>query len=120
MTDKNKNFTPNTVGNVEKLNELARLEKEIHTLLFTSYPTNSERNHAAAKLAENALKQKGLDPATKKYLTWIKDNFSNMLDTDIDKEEVNTTYDPGRAGDVDKHIQDIINQGNVAVTESFA
>ena len=34
MTDKNKNFTPNTVGNVEKLNELARLEKEIHTLLF--------------------------------------------------------------------------------------
>ena len=120
MTDKNKNFTPNTVGNVEKLNELARLEKEIHTLLFTSYPTNSERNHAAAKLAENALKQKGLDPATKKYLTWIKDNFSNMLDTDIDKEEVNTTYDPGRAGDVDKHIQDIINQGNVTVTESFA
>lgn len=119
VTDKNKNFTPNTVGNVEKLNKLASLEKELHNLLFTTYPTNSERNHAAAKLAENALKQKGLDTATKKYLTWIKDNFSSMLDTDIEKEDVNTTYDPGRAGDVDKHIQDIINQGNVTVTESF-
>jgi hypothetical protein len=120
MTDKNKNFTPNTVGNVDKLNQLAGLEKELHTLLFTTYPTNSERNHAAAKLAENALKQKGLDSATRKYLTWIKDNFSSMLDTDIEKEDVNTTYDPNRAGDVDKHIQDIINQGNVTVTESFA
>jgi hypothetical protein len=120
MTDKNKNFTPNTVGNVDKLNQLAGLEKELHTLLFTTYPTNSERNHAAAKIAENALKQKGLDSATRKYLTWIKDNFSSMLDTDIEKEDVNTTYDPNRAGDVDKHIQDIINQGNVTVTESFA
>ena len=118
MTDKNKNFTPNTVGNTQKLNALAALEKELHTLMFSTYPTNSERNHAAAKLAENALKQKHLDPATRKYLTWIKDNFSSMSATDIENENVNTTYDPGRANDVDAHIQDIINQGNVTVTES--
>lgn len=114
------NYTPNTVKDKEKLNKLAAVEKELFSLLLIKYPTNSERNHAAAKLAENALKQKGLDPATKKYLTWIKDNYSSMLDTDIENEEANSTYDPNRAGDVDKHIQDIINQGNVAVTESFA
>ena len=113
------NYTPNTVKNVEKLNELAKVEKEAFNLLMIAYPTNSERNHAAAKLAENALKQKGLDSATRKYLTWIKDNFSSMLDTDIENEDTNTTYDPNRAGDVDQHIQDIINQGNVTVTESF-
>ena len=113
-------YTPNTVKNVEKLNELAAVEKELFTLLMITYPSNSERNHAAAKLAENALKQKGLDPSTRKYLTWVKDNFSLMLETDIEKEKPNTTYDPNRAGDVDKHIQDIIDQGNVQVTESFA
>ena len=119
MTNKSNNFTPNTVGNTQKLNALAALEKELHTLMFSTYPTNSERNHAAAKLAENALKEKHLDPATRKYLTWIKDNFSSMTATDIENEKVNTTYDPGRADDVDAHIQDIINQGNVTVTESF-
>ena len=112
-------FSPNVVNNVEKLNELAKVEKEAFNLMMITYPSNSERNHAAAKLAENALKQKGLDPATRKYLTWIKDNFSVMLETDIETEKPNTTYDPNRAGDVDKHIQDIINQGNVQVTESF-
>lgn len=112
-------FSPNVVNNVEKLNELAKVEKEAFNLMMITYPSNSERNHAAAKLAENALKQKGLDPATRKYLTWIKDNFSSMLSTDIENEDANTTYDPNRAGDVDKHIQDIINQGNVQVTESF-
>lgn len=117
-TSKNNNYTPNTVGNVEKLNELAALEKELYTILFTTYPTNSERNHAAARIAANALKQKGLDPATKKYLKWVSDNFSSMLETDISKEEVNTTYDPNRANDIDKHIQDIIDQGQVTVTES--
>lgn len=119
MTNKSNNFTPNTVGNTQKLNALAALEKELHTLMFSTYPTNSERNHAAAKLAENALKEKHLDPATRKYLTWIKDNFSAMTATDIENEKVNTTYDPGRADDVDAHIQDIINQGNVTITESF-
>jgi hypothetical protein len=120
LKGRSKNFTPNTVNNVQKLNELAKLEKEMFTILRVPYPTNSERNHAAAKLAENALKQKGLDPAVKEYLTWIKNNFSSMLETDIENEGISSTYDPNRAGDVDQHIQDIINQGNVTVTESFA
>jgi hypothetical protein len=111
-------YTPNMVKDKSKLNELAALEKKIFEMLLIHYPTNSERNHAAAKLAENALKQKGIDPATRKYLTWVKDNFSSMLDTDIENEKPNQTYDPNRANDVDKHIQDIIDQGNVQVTES--
>lgn len=112
-------YTPNMVKNKSKLNELATLEKKIFEMRLVHYPTNSERNHAAAKLAENALKHKGIDPATRKYLTWVKDNFSSMLDTDIENEKPNQTYDPNRANDVDKHIQDIIDQGNVQVTESF-
>lgn len=118
-TGHGRSFTANTIHDVDKLNELANLEKELFNLLYIEYPTHSERNHAAAKLAENALKQKNLDPATKKYLTWIKDNYSDMLKTDIETEDINTTYDPNRADDVDKHINDIINQGNVTVTESF-
>ena len=99
---------------------MARLEKELHTLAFTHYPTNSERNFAAAKIAENTLKNnKHLDPASKKYLEWVRDNFSNMLDTDIANEGQTTTFDPSKSEDLDKVIDEIITTGNVTVTESY-
>ena len=121
LRDRKSNLiSPIHVKDIEKLNELTRLEKELHTLAFTHYPTNSERNFAAAKIAENTLKNnKHLDPASKKYLEWVRDNFSNMLDTDIANEGQTTTFDPSKSEDLDKVIDEIITTGNVTVTESY-
>lgn len=111
-------LTPNQVS-VEKLKKLAKLEYDIHTHTFAKYPTMSERNWAGVKIAKSALENcKDLDPAFKKYMQWIVDNYSNMLDTDIAEIYNTATFDPKTAEDLDQHLNNLITQNNIALTES--
>lgn len=103
----------------DKLNELAKLEKEFYEMIHCSYPTDLERTHAGVKAAKKLLEQKDLDPALKKYCQWVVDNFSSVRKTDIDKLYNTTTFDPKEAEDLDKHIEDLINDNNIVLTESF-
>lgn len=105
--------------NDEKVNELAKLEKEYYEAIFASYPTDMERTHAGVKIAKQLLEEKDLDPAIKKYCTWIVDNFSNIEKSDIKEIYNKTTFDPKEADDLDKHLQDLITDNNLVLTESF-
>ena len=79
-----------------------------------------ERTYAAVKIARNLLKdEKNLDPAVRKYAQWIIDNFSNLEKANIDKIYNKTTFDPKEAEDLDKHLQELIKDNNVVLTESF-
>lgn len=110
-------FTPNQVD-TEKLNELSKLEKQIFEYIFSKYPTTNERNYAALKIAKNMLSSgQDLDPSIEKYLQWIVDNYSSMADTDIEVDYNETTFDPKSADDLDQHLQSIINQGSIVLTE---
>lgn len=104
----------------EDVAELTKLEKDFYEAIFASYPTDMERTYAAVKIARNLLKdEKNLDPAVKKYAQWIVDNFSNLEKANIDKIYNKTTFDPKEAEDLDKHLQELIRDNNVVLTESF-
>ena len=111
-------YTANEID-TERLNKLAKLEKDIYELSFSSYPTMMERNHAATKIAKNLLDSgEEIDPSIKKYLQWIVDNYSTTLDTEIEEIYNQTTFDPKTADDLDAHLQKLITQNEVVLTES--
>ena len=99
----------------DKLTELAKLEGEFYKAIYSRYPTALERTHAGVKVA----KQKNLEPQVKKYCQWIVDNFSNINHANIDTIYNKTTFDPKEAENLDKHLEDIIKDNNVTLTESF-
>lgn len=103
----------------EDLNKLAQLEKEYHQMALSSYPSNLERNRAGVKIAKDLLVNGDLDEPMKKYCQWIVDNFSNLENTNIDTIYNNTTYDPKEAENLDKHLEDLINDNNIVLTESY-
>lgn len=104
----------------EKIEELAKLEKDLYEAIFCSYPTDLERTHAGVKVAKNLLKDdKNLDPSLKKYCQWIVNNFTNIDKANIDKLYNKTTFDPKEAEDLDKHLTDLITNNNLVLTESF-
>lgn len=112
-------ITSNQVSN-EKLKKLVELERKIAKLTLSSYPTIQERNFASVTVAKNLLEneQKSLDPSLKKYLEWIVDNYSSSLDTDI-REIYNTvTFDPTEADNLDEHLNKLIKDHDVVLTES--
>lgn len=103
----------------EDLNKLAQLEKEYHQMALSSYPSNLERNRAGVKIAKDLIANGNLDEPMKKYCQWIVDNFSNLENTNIDTIYNNTTYDPKEAENLDKHLEDLINDNNIVLTESY-
>lgn len=103
----------------EKLNQLTKLEKEFYESIFCSYPTDSERSYAGVKIAKKLLDDKSLDPSLKKYCQWIVDNFSSLEKTDIKEIYNTTTFDPEEAENLDKHLEDLIKDNNITITESF-
>ena len=111
-------YTPNEFK-TEKLNELAKLEMELHKNVFSSYPTPLERCHASVRAAKTLLAQKDLDPEIKKYCKWIVDNFSDIHKTNISTIYNSTTFSPEEAEDLDKHLNDLISKHNIVLTESF-
>lgn len=111
-------FVANQVS-TDRLKTLSELEKKLYEFTYSEYPTLMERNYAAVKIAKNLLDSKEkLDPAIKKYLEWIVENYSSMLDTNIDEIYNDNTFDPKSANDLDEHIQNLINNNNITLTES--
>lgn len=103
----------------EKLDELAKLETELNKNIFSSYPTQLERNHASVRIAKTLLAQKDLDPEIKRYCKWIVDNFSNVHKTSINTIYNKSTFTPEEAEDLDKHLSNLISKNNITLTESF-
>ena len=114
----NRKFVANQIS-PDKLKTLTELEKKLYEFTYSEYPTFMERNYAAVKIAKNLLDSKEkLDPAIKKYLEWIVENYSSMLDTNIEDMYNDNTFDPKSADDLDEHIQNLINNNNITLTES--
>ena len=104
----------------ENLTKLAKLEKRIYEINWSNYPTLNERNHAAVKIATNLLESGcKLDPEIKSYCEWIRDNFKSTLNTDIENDFNDKTFDPKEADDLDAHLDRLIAKGDIALTESF-
>ena len=78
-----------------------------------------ERNHAGVKAAKKLLEDKDLDPAIKKYCQWIVDNYSSVLNTDIDEIYSSNVFDPKTAEDLDKHLEKLIKDHGIVLTESL-
>lgn len=112
-------FTPNQISG-DKLKKLATLEKKLYEFNMSTYPTDLERNYASVRIAKNLLNSgEDLDPAIKKYLEWIVENYSSLLDdTEIEDVYNDTTFDPKAADDLDKHLQTLISDNNITLTES--
>lgn len=113
-----KKYTPNNVDK-EKLKQLNDLERQFGRNIHTTYPTSMERSYASLKIAKELLKQDDLDPEMKKYCEWIVDNFSSLKNLDIDNIYSTPTFDPKEAEDLDKHLQDLIIDDKLVLTESF-
>lgn len=112
----NRKFTANSVD-PEKLKKLAKLEKSLYEFYMAPYPTIEERTYAAVKIAKNLLETDDLEPAFKDYCQWIVDNHKSILDTDIDTDYNDNTFDPKSAEDLDEHMRNLINAGNITLTE---
>lgn len=114
-----KKYTANDIEK-ERLQRLIDLEKQLYQNINAIYPTSSERNYASVKVAQQMLNYpKSLDPATKKYLQWIVDNYSSLLDTNIERNYNDVTFDPNESTDLDMHLDKLINDNNLTITESF-
>lgn len=104
----------------ENLTKLAKLEKRIYEINWSKYPTLNERNHAAVKIATNLLESGcKLDSEIKSYCEWIRDNFKSTLNTDIENDFNDKTFDPKEADDLDAHLDRLIAKADIALTESF-
>ena len=104
----------------EKLNKIAMLEMNVSKLSQSKYPTLSERNYAAMTCAKNILDSGvKLDPAIKEYCEWIVANYSSILDTEISTKHQTVTFNPDEAKDLDEHIQNLITNNNIKITESY-
>ena len=59
-----------------------------------------------------------IDPAVKKYCEWIIANYSSLEDTNLSEVYASNIFDPKEAEDLDKHLQNIVDNNNITVTES--
>lgn len=115
----NRRLLPKDISD-ENLTKLAKLEKRIYEINWSAYPTLNERNHAAVKIATNLLDSGyKLDPTIKEYCEWIRDNFKSTLNTNIENDFNDKTFDPKEADDLDAHLDRLIAKGEIALTESF-
>ena len=111
-------LTPNQVD-VDRLNRLAKLERELGTLVMDPHPSATERSYAGMKIAKALLESKEkLDPSVKKYCEWIIENYSSLEQTNIKEIFSDQLFDPKEAENLDDHLQKIAKGGGVTVTES--
>ena len=111
-----RSFTANAI-NPDKLKKLASLEKQFAELVCSEHPTISERTYSAVKTAKTLLENEDIDPAIREYCEWIIENHDSILDTNIANDYNDNTFDPKAAEDLDEHLQTIINNNNVTLTE---
>lgn len=113
----NREYASNQISK-DRLQKLTTLERNINEFMQGTYPTLPERNYAGVKVAKTLLDSKTkLDPAIKEYCEWIVANHSNILDTDISTKYSTVTFNPEEANDLDEHIQNLIDNNDIAITE---
>jgi hypothetical protein len=116
---KNKEFVANDFPE-DKLKYLADLEKQLYEFAMSQYPTINERNYTAYHIAKTILSgQEKISDECRKYCEWIVNNYSKIDNTNISSNFNNHTFDPKEAEDLDKHIQELILNNNITVTESY-
>jgi hypothetical protein len=115
----NRNFVANDISE-DKLSYLADLEKRIYQLRMSSYPTINERNYAAYQIAKTILNgEEKISPEAKAYCQWVVDNYSKIESTNVANNYNKTTFDPNEAKNLDEHVQNIITNNGITVTESY-
>jgi hypothetical protein len=114
---KKRDFTANQIKE-EQLQRLTDLEGKIFNLQLIYYPTMAERNHAGYTVAKTILDSKNkIAPEYKEYCKWVVANYSNMEKTDIKTNFRSQNFDPREAEDLDRHVQNIIDNNNITMTE---
>jgi 2-hydroxy-3-keto-5-methylthiopentenyl-1-phosphate phosphatase len=102
--------------NKDQLDELNALTDQLRDLVMDSHPTRQQRMHNSVKVAKQILSSNvKLDPATKDYLKWIVANY-DIPDT---KVASNPTFDERTTDDVNKTLEDMINNNDIALTEMY-
>ena len=102
----------------DQLKSLYEAEKTWANSLRSPYPVTTERNYAAVKIAKSTLNnKKDIDPAVRKYLEWIVDNYSSVEKLGIDSLYNKSTFDPASAENLDHHLRKLISDNNITVTE---
>ena len=118
LGDPLKGITANKLDK-DRLQKLTNLERELGKLCFDPHPSSEERSYASMKVAKQLLDSKEkLDPAVKKYCEWIVANYSSLEDTNLKEVFSSNIFDPKEAEDLDKHLQSIVDNNNITVTES--
>jgi hypothetical protein len=113
-----KAFVSNEISN-EKLKKLDELEKNIRTYIMSAYPTDTERNYTAYKIAKQILESnETISPESKEYCEWIVKNYSNTNKLGMETHADNV-FDASEANDLDRHVQELILNNGVMVTESY-
>jgi hypothetical protein len=114
---KKRDFVVNQIP-PEQLQRLKDIEGKLYTLVQSKYPTLEERNQAAYTIAKNLLESKAkISKETKEYCSWVVANYSNIEKTDIKTNYRSQSFDPREAEDLDKHVQNLINNNNIALTK---
>lgn len=102
----------------DQLKALYDAEKAYSNSIRSPYPSTTERNYAAVKIAKSTLaNKKDIDPAVRKYLEWIVDNYSSVEKIGIDSLYNKSTFDPASAENLDHHLRKLITDNNITVTE---
>jgi hypothetical protein len=102
----------------DQLKSLYEAEKTWANSLRSPYPVTTECNYAAVKIAKSTLNnKKDIDPAVRKYLEWIIDNYSSVEKLGIDSLYNKSTFDPASAENLDHHLRKLISDNNITVTE---
>ena len=118
LGDPFKGITANKLDK-DRLQKLTNLEREIGKLMFDPHPSAEERSYASMKIARQLLDCGiKLDPAIKKYCEWIVANYSSLDDTNLKEVYASNIFDPKEAEDLDKHLQSIVDNNDITVTES--
>lgn len=118
LGDPFKGITANKLDK-DRLQKLTNLEREIGKLMFDPHPSAEERSYASMKVAKQLLDCGiKLEPAIKKYCEWIVANYSSLDDTNLKEVFASNIFDPKEAEDLDKHLQSIVDNNNITVTES--
>ena len=113
----NKRLTANDLRE-SQLKEIYAADKELARNIQSPYPLTLERDYCAVKIARSTLaNNKNVDPAVKKYLEWIIDNYSSTENLNIDTLYSKSTFDPGAAENLDHHLRKLITDNNITVTE---
>jgi hypothetical protein len=113
---KNK-YVPNDVSK-EQMQKIIDLEKRVGEFFMDEHPSESQRNYASMMIAKSLLEDKAsLSPAVREYCEWIVANYSTILKANIG--EKSSIYDSNEAKDLNKHLNKMVKNNKITVTEGW-